>query len=89
MQDQKLHKDALDDRRIQNHLKKAVNKVDKETDEKVGKVMMHVNNLQEPLHAKFLVLSKESEGMARQNIRFITLYRECLQELSKEIKEKK
>ena len=51
--------------------------------------MGHVNNLQEPLHAKFLLLSKEAEGLSRQNQRFLSLYRECLQELQKEIREKK
>ena len=48
-----------------------------------------MKNLQEPLHAKFLLLSKESEGLGRQNMRFAALYRECLHELAKEIKEKK
>mmetsp|Transcript_24586 Transcript_24586/g.32923 ORF Transcript_24586/g.32923 Transcript_24586/m.32923 type:complete len:83 (+) Transcript_24586:75-323(+) len=51
--------------------------------------MDQVSNLEEPIHARFLTLSKASEGLARQNMRFIALYRECLQELSKEIKEKK
>ena len=51
--------------------------------------MDHVNTLEEPLHAKFLLISKESEGLARQNMRFVALYRECLGELAKEIKEKK
>ena len=66
-----------------------MSKHEKEVDDRIDKVMNHLNNLQEPLHAKFLLLSKESEGLARQNMRFLALYRECLQELSKEIKEKK
>ena len=89
LQYQQTHKDELDDRRILGHVKKAVNKLDQETDDRIEKVLQHVNTLQEPIHAKFLILSKEAEGLARQNIRFIALYRECLQELSKEIKEKK
>ena len=89
LQDQKLHKDELDDRRIQKHLTKAINQQEKETDDKIEKVMQHMHTLEEPLHAKFLVLSKEAECLARQNMRFVQLYRDCLQDLSKEIKEKK
>lgn len=40
-----------------------------------------VNSMQEPIHAKFLIVSKEAEGMARQNLKFVSLYRECLTDL--------
>ena len=58
-------------------------------DDRVERVMDHIASLQEPLNAKFLDMSKESEGLARQNMRFMKLYRECLQELAQEIREKK
>ena len=89
LQDEKLRRDEFVDRRIQQNLSKVVSKLEQDVDDRIEKVMEHLNNLQEPLHAKFLLLSKESEGLARQNMRFLALYRECLQELSKEIKEKK
>lgn len=89
LQDWKLRRDELDDRCIKQHINSAVGKVEYDFDNRIEKVMDHLNNLQEPLHAKFLILSKEAEGLARQNMRFVKLYRECLQDLSKEIKEKK
>ena len=58
-------------------------------DDRIDQVLDQVNNLEEPIHAKFLQLSKESEGLARQNMRFIQLYRECLLQLAGEIREKK
>ena len=49
--------------------------------ERLEKVMDYVQEMQEPIHAKFLDLTKAAEGMSRQNVRFVALYRECLKEL--------
>ena len=89
LQDQKLRRDEYDDQRIKAHLSKAMKKMERNMDDRVERVMDHIASLQEPLNAKFLDMSKESEGLARQNMRFMKLYRECLQELAQEIREKK
>lgn len=89
LQDHKLRRDEFDDKRIRAHIGKALDQVEKDIDQRIDKIMVHVKNLQEPIHAKFIDLSKEAEGLSRQNLRFVALYRECLRELQQEIKEKK
>lgn len=84
-----LRRDDYHDHRIKAYLAKAESKILKDVDDRIVKVKNLVENLQEPLKAKFLDISRETEGLARQNVRFLALYRECLTELSKEIREKK
>jgi hypothetical protein len=43
----------------------------------------------EPVKQQLLDLKNESAGFARQNIRFMKLYRECLTYLHAEVREKK
>ena len=50
-------------------------------DKRIENVHEMVANMQEPIHAKFLDLSKEAEGLSRQNMRFVSLYRDCLFDL--------
>ena len=89
LQDQILHKDEVDDRRINSHIVKAVDNLEKDLDKRLTKIFNQVEKMEEPIHAKFIDLNKETEGLPRQNLRFVSLYRECLKELQVEIKEKK
>lgn len=89
LQDLKLRRDEFDNKRIEAHIAKAMFGLEGNIDKRLHDIMKQVSNLEEPIHAKFLDISKEAEGLSRQNMRFVALYRECLMELHNEIKEKK
>ena len=54
-----MRREELDDRRIQKHIDRALKVMEDNVDERHQKVMDHLDHLQEPLHAKFIDLSKE------------------------------
>ena len=65
LQDHKMRRDEFDDKRIRAHIGKALDQVEGDIDKRIDKIMIHVKNLQEPIHAKFIDLSKEAEGLSR------------------------
>ena len=90
----KLNEERLDnvgfaDRKIQSHIKKGLEHYDKGLEIKLNDLHKQIHDLKEPVDQKLLNLQAENEGMSRQNLKFIQLYRECLTDLQSEIKEKK
>ena len=50
-------------------------------EDRLHEILQQVKNMEEPIHAKQIDVEKAAEGMSRQNLRFVALYRECLLEL--------
>lgn len=85
-------KDATEehfDRKIQMAIDKAQAIQTLAVKDSLGSMKLRIDNLFEPVKTQLLDMKSESEGFARQNIKFMKLYRECLTYLHAEVREKK
>jgi len=57
--------------------------------DKIAAINKRIDHLNDPLNGQLNKMKSESEIYARQNMKFLKLYHECLNFLQTEVKEKK
>ena len=76
-------------RKMQLAIDKALSNYTLGLKDKIAAINHRIDHLNDPLNQQLLKMKSESESYARQNMKFLKLYHECLTFLQTEVKEKK